>query len=77
MRKRDEEEEVIAKVVHHDANGCTLEVNDEIRITSPKGIETARILQEHGQGMHVRRADGGYYPLEYLLNKKSLKIEKA
>ena len=76
MRKRDEEE-VITKAVHHDANGHTLEVNDEIRITSPKGIELARIQEEHGQGMHVRRADGGYYPLEYLLNKKSLKIEKV
>ena len=76
MRKRDEEE-VIAKVVHHDANGRTLEVNDEIRITSPRGIEFVRIQEEHGQGMHVRRADGGYYPLEYLLNKKSLKIEKV
>lgn len=75
MRKRDEEE-VIAKVVHHDANGHTLEVNDEIRITSPHGVETARILQDHGEPLVVKRGSG-YYPLEYLLSKKSLKIEKV
>ena len=75
MRKR-EEDEVSPKVVHYDANGVTLEVNDQIRITDKNGSETAVIAQDHGEPMYVRRGNGNYLPLDYLLRKQNVKVEK-
>ena len=74
MRKR-EEDEVTPKLVHYDANGVALEVNDQIRITDKNGSETAVIAQDHGEPMCVRRGNN-YLPLDYLLRKNNIKVEK-